>query len=393
MKGVIGNPARKEQYFKRERVRQKIEEALLSNANLVISAPRRIGKTSIMYNLLDEPLDGYYPIFFEAEDIYDEDTFFKEILDKISDLDKLQNIVQLSRQSIKSLKEFFSRIKSVNVDIKGEFGLELKEENKLNYYEEFRNLVDSIDLGGYRLLIMIDEFPVTIENINSAFGKGKAIEFLQKNRKLRQDDKISEKLQFIYTGSIGLYSVVSGLEATGEINDLRSIRVLQLTLEEGQEMITKLIGPNNIEKIDTEYLLEVIEWRIPFYIQLMVDEIKDLIEIESTLTGKELVNKAFDELIDHVNFYFDHFRTRLNKSLNGNELKFAKDILYHTSENGRISESIIVDVANKYGLIGKWNQIIEILKYDGYINNNEEKKVYQFNSPIMREWWNKNVKA
>lgn len=393
MKGVIGNPARKDQFYKRERIRSKIEEALSSDANLVISAPRRIGKTSIMYDLLDNPLKGYYPIFMESEDIYDENVFFKEILDKISDLDKLQNFIQLSRTSIKSMKEFFSRIKKVNVDIKGEFGMELSDANIVNYYEEFKVLIEGIDLNGFKLLIMIDEFPVTIENINSRHGKKIAIEFLQKNRKLRQDNRIAEKVQFIYTGSIGLYSVVSSLEAVGEINDLRNIRVPQLSVKEATELLIQLLGESNYQKIDTDHLLARIKWRIPFYIQLMVDEIKDIIEIESELQGKDLIDRAFEELIEHVNFYFDHFKTRLNKSLKADELKLAKDILLVAAENGNVSEAEIIDLSIKYNLLSNWSQIIEILKYDGYINNNDQKDNYTYNSPIMQEWWRKNVKA
>ena len=29
--------------------------------------------------------------------------------------------------------------------------------------------------------------------------------------------------------------------------------------------------------------------------------------------------------------------------------------------------------------------LLEVLEYDGYIN--KEDRVYQFNSPLLREWW------
>ena len=35
--------------------------------------------------------------------------------------------------------------------------------------------------------------------------------------------------------------------------------------------------------------------------------------------------------------------------------------------------------------------VIKALIYDGYINNNDDAKIYRFNSPILKMWWYKNV--
>ena len=38
-----------------------------------------------------------------------------------------------------------------------------------------------------------------------------------------------------------------------------------------------------------------------------------------------------------------------------------------------------------------YKDIVVSLVYDGYINNNENIKIYRFNSPILRMWWRKYV--
>jgi hypothetical protein len=322
-KTVIGNPARKERYFKRDLIRERIAESLYGNANILISAPRRIGKTSIIYNLYDS--------------------------------------------------------------------IEVKDDQQPDYYEEFVQILSEIDLDGLKILLLIDEFPVAIENISNKHGSETAIEFLKLNRKLRQDHKTADKIQFVYTGSIGLYSIVKGLGATGEINDLFEIRIPQLNNQEALDLVYGLLHKYDADQIDAEYLLEKIEWRIPFYIQLLTNEIKDLLYENDQLKGKELIDRAFDELIEHVNIYFDHFRTRLNKILNKNELEFAKKILAIISEEKEIDIRALPDIAKEFNVEESKMKIIEILKYDGYINNNDDRNRFRFNSPIMREWWLKNV--
>nr|MDC2856388.1 hypothetical protein [Ningiella sp. W23] len=52
----------------------------------------------------------------------------------------------------------------------------------------------------------------------------------------------------------------------------------------------------------------------------------------------------------------------------------------------------IMDVASKHDLNdNEAKDCLHSLIYDGYINNNDDNKTYQFNSPILRMWWNKNV--
>jgi len=336
-------------------------------------------------------LEGYYPIFIEVESISDSNTFFKEITRKIFDLDQIENFTGITRKALKSAKEILSKIKKFNIDLKGEFSIEVKEDQQPDYFEEFTQIISEIDLDGLKILLLIDEFPVAVENISNKHGVKDAIDFLKLNRKLRQDHQTADKIQFVYTGSIGLYSIVKGLGATGEINDLYEIRIPQLNKKEASRLVYGLLHMYDTERIDTEYLLEKIEWRIPFYIQLITNEIKDILYENDKIEGRDLIDKAFEELIEHVNIYFDHFRTRLNKILNKNELDFAKNILAIISENKEIDIKLIPDIAKEFDVQDTKMKIIEILKYDGYINNNEDRNIFRFNSPIMREWWLKNV--
>lgn len=137
-----------------------------------------------------------------------------------------------------------------------------------------------IFLAGYvieesmELVILIDEFPQTIENIKS-ISPAEAVSFLQKNRTLRLNPEISGKIKFIYTGSIGLNQTVSRLNASATINDINSIEVGSLSGKEAKELFRKLLEPYQREVTveAEETLLQILQWYIPFHIQLVVQEI------------------------------------------------------------------------------------------------------------------------
>ena len=63
MKPSLGQPARREKFFPRDEERKKILEALDLGENLLISAPRRVGKTSILMRFIDEPNPSIYFVY------------------------------------------------------------------------------------------------------------------------------------------------------------------------------------------------------------------------------------------------------------------------------------------------------------------------------------------
>ena len=99
----------------------------------------------------------------------------------------------------------------------------------------------SINLEGHKLIIMIDEFAQTIENIQQKEGTTYAVHLLQSNRALRQNSDINDKFQFIYTGSISLEGIERRMESSKFINDLDILNVTPLSDVEGKNLINELL--------------------------------------------------------------------------------------------------------------------------------------------------------
>ena len=389
MKNVVGNPARGESFYQRKREVDKIIDRISNGNNLQIAAPRRIGKTSILYYLLDNKVEDYIYVYVDTEAITDENEFYKKLLKEIIQADDFkksgwfQNLMQKGNK-------FLSKIKSVKI-----LGQEVDfdEAETLNDYKaEVENLLAGLEFENkQRLILLIDEFPQTVQNIVDANNGNaeKAIHFLQSNREIRLNPDINLKVTFIYTGSIGLNHTVSAINGSAFINDLNSIEVEPLIKEEAEDLLQELLALKTLsaEPEVVKYLLSKIEWLIPFHIQLVAQEILSLSDKDGQVTT-QIIDQAFDNLVTaRNNNHFEHYYSRLKRHFKNNSFMYAEELLQTIAYNDTIDKGTAYNLAVKYTVETEWRQVLEILMYDGYINNVGNNNIYRFNSPILKMWW------
>lgn len=382
---TIGHPARGDEYFERPQLTGKLWEKIQSGSSILLAAPRRVGKSSIMFYLLDNPVDDYRPTYLESESVNNENEFFKKLFNLI--INTLSKIKRYSKITTNFTKNLAARIESIGAD-----GITLGD-SRLNYFDEFLKLVKSLDLKGERFIIMVDEFAETVQNIIKDEGEREAVHFLQSTRTLRQMPEVNEKIQFIFAGSIGLENIVETLNASGTINDLYSFAIPPFTQAEAKNLTLKLIEGTGyiLEDDKIDYMLDKIEWLIPFYIQLIIDEIDKLdFEERERVIGKKEIDTAFLRTVEHRS-YFNNWHTRLRRAYKGNEYNFTKEVLNYVSEKDTITSGEIRELAAAFEVELEYRGILNALKYDGYLNNQDDPKVYRFNSPLLKMWWNKNV--
>ena len=292
-----------------------------------------------------------------------------------------------TRYMIEALKKLGNKIKTLKISEITIKGIKFGESQEIEYIEAFKEIIKNLDIGK-NIVIMIDEFAQTIENIMKYESVQSAKSLLAHHRELRQDRSLFEKITFIYAGSIGLESVAAKLDSISAINDLAVIKVPPLIQDDAKNFVETLAKANNIN-IDEQsiiYMLKQIEWLIPFYIQLIMDELRKI----NVVITNEIIDNTFKSLLENRN-HFEHWHIRL-KSLEDNEYKFAKEVLNFVSENDIITSSEILNIATKYTLLEDTaKEVRNSLVYDGYINNNDNIKEFRFNSPILKMWWYKNV--
>jgi hypothetical protein len=393
MKNIAGQPVRDNNFFDRPVLSRQFQQKIESGSSILISAPRRVGKTSLMLHVHDQGMEGYYFIYLITESVNNENEYFKRLLNKIFETKFLTYMQKFSKKSHQSIKDRIDRISEIGKTIK------FDSESKRNFREEFIDIIKSIDLKNKKIIFLIDEFSQTVENIIEDEGKNSAIRFLQGNRELRQDPDVNQKIQFVYAGSIGLENIVSHLNSVHLVNDLDPLKVPPLSGAEAHRLMQELSDnkPFALNKHNRDYILEKIQWYIPFYIQLAVMVISDLdretgmqnetVKIKIT---KKFIDQAFDRMLE-LRSCFEHWHMRLRKAFKKEEYNFAKEILNFIANEENIERKDMLNLAQKFNIPHIYKDIVNALVYDGYINNNDDPGIYRFNSPILMMWWRKNV--
>jgi len=383
---IIGQAARKEKFFPRPNITNEIWEKLNSGSNLLIVGPRRVGKSSILFNLLDEPKANHIVIYYTSESVNNENEFYRKLFNHI--IEKLNTFKKYQKKLTSLGKTFLKSIESIGKD-----GIKFRHSNSISYHNEMMNLIKNLDLGNDKMIILIDEFAQTVENIMRDENDEKAIHFLETNREIRQRPETQNKLQFILAGSIGLENIVERISGTKFINDFHPLLIPPLTRKETEEITYKILNNSGVTFTEDafEHLLSVIEWWIPFYFQIILDEIPNILAEDNSIA---ITKKDLDRAVNNslkLRIYFEHWFTRLRNAFKGDQFTFVKDVLNIISEEKKFSSKKIVDLAIKHNLADSYTNLINTLKYDGYINNEDDPKIYRFNSPLLREWWNRNV--
>jgi ABC-type lipoprotein export system ATPase subunit len=385
MRNIVGQTPRGKDFFPRDKIVNLIYRRLNSGAHVYMAAPRRVGKTAIMRHLEDSPREGYEFKYIITESIDNPITFFEQLSDS------LHHLKSLSKKSLDAINNFMPTFEKVSVITTG-VDFKLAERNKV--FEDFKKLIKGLDTQGKTVIIMMDEFPQTVENILRRHGKEGAEQFLRFNREIRH--QANENIRFLLTGSIGLPTIAEKLVATQEINDLNVIEIPPLTREEAKALIVQLLDFENISynEVVVDYLLDKMAWFVPFHIQLVVQELIDAYYDTEAVLNKAAVDKAFVNVLDKRNsIYFEHYYSRLEKTFeDGEEYRFALAVLQNLTLEDELTAVQLKGLAKEYNLT-HYSLVLRTLNFEGYIFQSERgnKTVYRFTSLMLRLWWKQYV--
>lgn len=392
---TTGSPAEgEEKYFPRPAITGKIWRKIENGEHLQLTAPRRVGKTSILKHLTRQPRTGYLVKYIIVQSVDRQNEFYKLLFNELVEDPKIfGHLGGYLRKASKVVKNYITSINAI-----GKNGVSFDRSASLDYEAELKRLIRAIDDRCEKIVLEVDEFPHAVENIIK-IDRHSGIRFLQSTREFRQDDRLSRKVQFIFTGSIGLGNIVKKIDQTNLIMDLAPVPIPPLSREEAEALVHDLVqGLKSFHHIDLPlagqcitHLLGKIDWLIPYYIQIMVDELCDLHE-EGSSMDEQAVEEALIRIIRNkykYDNYFEHWKSRLKSAFDHQrQFNLAREVLNLLSANQLLDKAAFNDLGVKLDVIDP-QYVQGVLEYDGYINEHEGR--FRFNSPILKAWWYKNV--
>lgn len=219
MESVAGAPVVGEDLFGRERELAHIWRMLERGAHVLMTAPKRVGKTCLMREMECDPRNGWIVVYADVEACTEPGDIIAEILGEIVKKEEFK------KKFWDEMSDLFGKtagwVNSISVAI---FKAEIRSAMKSNWKreaEKFWNLLRSSTPNDRKLLIIIDELPTPINNmLKNEEQKREAEIFLSWLRKLRQDQKLRNKVHTLLGSSTGMESVMRRMGRSSLINDM-----------------------------------------------------------------------------------------------------------------------------------------------------------------------------
>lgn len=372
MENIVGPIAENDDFFPREVFINRLWKRLAKHS-LILSAPRRSGKSSVLTEMKNNTSTEYSFVYFNVEGASSEIEYFKILVDSLEIYGLLES------KWHKGVLEYFDGIETKHITFrKNDFSI-----------RKFINDLSSNLKSDRLIVIAIDEFSTFLAKLLKS-DEEKAKDFLDINRQLRQDEKIRKRFRFIYTGSVGLENIVEKLNYSKSINDLDSMPLKPFSKNESKEFLEKLFEHSSMSADDgtVSYIIEKVEWLMPFFIQIIFKHIEE--NCSDCICTKEVVDSAYESIFDLSNKkHFSHWQERLGETYSNKEKLFLLEVLSFTAKNIKSDFLDIENIKADYDLEATTRHYINLLEYDGYIVKDAEN--YRFVSPILREWWIRNA--
>ncbi len=374
----MGRLAEGEAFFDRIEVMSRAWD-LLETSNLLLLAPRRVGKSSLLNRMREDgPAKGYKTLYLSVPDSEDE-------------LDFIKRLVRAFRETEWApgswLAAFRSKLpEDLEVVLKTSL-VELKAKN-FDWRRPAEELETLLKAADSKTVLLIDELPLLIGSIVQQDPTGtRAERFLLWLKRLREQ----YQPRWFFAGSVGLDSVARRLKLSGTIHDLQPIELGEFSPEKAREY---LIGRGRFyqwqmtpETIDA--ILYAVEWPIPFHLNLVFEELRAVVGEGDP--SPALVETALARLMAYGRTHFDHWDERLAKMLDARFPKYCEMILglaCHESDGVRV-ESLELRLSHEVSNDGEraeiLRQLLDLLISDGYLVRMQGS--VRFRSALLRRYW------
>ena len=358
---------------------------VIERQGLVISAERRIGKTHIVLKMRDECRSGYLPFYQDLEAVHTTPELIRSIY----------NTVRQSLDRMPRFKAEFARWSALLPSKIG--GVDLPTGPTASQ----ALLADAVDdlitiADDKRILMLWDEFPLMLHNLERREGADSAIQLLDSLRALRL--RHADRLRFLFTGSIGLHLVLRSLRRAGNtndpVNDMLSLTVPPLADEDANRLAAALLeetraAPAQIPELVARIVNEV--GGFPYHVHHVVDQLD---QVRHPLTLED-VSAAVDALVfdasDPANF--GYYIDRLSSYYTSDERTLA--LLVLDTVAGQSSPTAASNLLNlcRHQVPSladeQLQEILSLLAQDHYLEPSKSAGgvAYDFRWRLVKRWW------
>lgn len=373
---------------------------LLRYCSVIIEAPRRFGKTSVIKEFKRQEETKkmkereFNILFFELEG---EETLHDFCFKLYKELLNLYWI----RKKINALKKFFgdswnvlaSKLKKLKLS---DFELELREQTRDYSFSKWKEKITPLitDLNSFDkiTIIALDEFPDMLMNFRKKEPDTLSFKNLTDGltawlRSMRQIQTGGCKYQFVFSGSIHLRTTLEDMGISKRINDLEPYAIPPINKKDARLLIELLTEKYNlqIEEDGVTFMVSKITDGSLYYGQILVTSLRETRDKQFSL---DRIKSIYESMLRRGKHDLDHYHSRLETYLSHIERDCTETILKHLCSEAAHEKEIYDLLLREKCTYEMFQSVVNRLIYEGYITrdiNNEGK--LRFMAPILKDWW------
>ena len=375
----------------------------LRTRHVVLTAPRRTGKTSVMDYLRDNPENGVSVVSFNAQDLTHPADFFQGLLDALHDAhpDFVRDQLATGWELVGNV---MGKIDEIGV---GGFKLALRQSDP-GWRENWRQHGDMFLMQARKtrvpIVFIVDELPDMLLNL-SRENEALLREFLAWFRTQRLNPAPArDSIRWLVGGSVNLAGTLDALGLVDLINDLEDMRLPPLTGDDIEAFVQDMLGGRDVryEKDVAQRLIARLGRPIPLFMQMATQDLYRLWKNERRKIVAADVDTIFDALIvsSGARTRLQHFYSRIRQYYAEPKRSIAYALLsqFSVSESGLGRATLLQETDRLLLGLGQelpeherkqiFNQLLLDLENDFYIIEVED-EVYDFASGVLKLWWRK----
>ena len=388
-----------DRFFDRESELEALRERVQDGTHTLLTAQRRMGKTSLVRELLRRLDDegDFATVFVDLEAANDAPDAIAEIAAQARPLRHVRNRIWSS---------FANRLRDIrgHIDELGLHELKLKFRASMdagNWQRSGDQVFDALAQNDKPVVLAIDELPILVNRM----VKGHDYRITPERREaadtflswLRRNGQAHRgKVCLIVSGSIGLEPILKQAGLSAQANIFSPFELHPWSHETSVNCLGALASnydldlPENVRR----EMCRRLRCCVPHHVQQFFDSIHEHLRrggrSAATIDDVEMVYER-DLLSVRGQIDLEHYEVRLRMALGTDGYRTALDLLTEAAVNDGLltHEAIRLHVANTSSLQSDEavpiDDILYSVEHDGYLERHKEG--YRFVSGLLQDWW------
>ncbi len=387
----IGNWVSGDRFWNRDIELKLLHELLVEGAHVLLVAPRRVGKTSLMRECARRIEDRHYCVFLDVQHCRGpQDALVQLTLET-------RELVGLWERTQAVFRNALGAVDELGID---ELSVKLRGSLVGDWSDKGSRLMRALASGDKPVILFVDELPIML--VRMMRGEGTELEpggvhqvelFMSWLRRMTIEHR--GRIRFVVAGSIGIEPVLRRVGLSATLNTFSPFELEPWSQATGIACLQAL-GQGYGIRFEEGVLRRMVERLgvcVPHHVQMYFGHVYASCRRQGLDScSLELVDEVYAHSMlasrGHAELF--HLEERLKLVLGLELLPLALDLLTEAAVEGRLSVAAAGIICSSFFQepgegSARLRHVMDILVHDGYLRR--EREGWVFVSSLVWDWW------